>query len=167
MIAQTTDSGGNNGTMAAELALIFAAADDPVYWPYKTMQIKCYAHKLALGVKHSLQPLGLHAAHTKPNTQPFFNIPTPSIVLNDGDEDADIESDHGSDTDSDPESDSAAPVSGDPEEPDSEDDDDPDELPEVLPPPIPAATLSGSSRPKPDLVVQATIKVSSTLLSLL
>lgn len=147
MLAQTTDSGSNNHTLAYELQRMFQEATPSVDWPAGRMQIRCYAHKLALLVKHGLASIGLDAGHTKPTTQPLFNIPTPSITLNDGtdemqvdEEDETEESDASESGICDGESDS-----------DGDDNDQLSQLPAVLP---------GSTRSRPDLVIQAIKKVS-------
>lgn len=58
MLAQTTDSGGNNGPMATELQSMFAKDKDPVTWDGSTHHVRCYAHKLNLVVGHGLKALG-------------------------------------------------------------------------------------------------------------
>lgn len=82
MIAQTTDSGSNNNTMAQELELMFADSDEKVKWDSSRNHVRCYAHKLGLVVKHGLNSIGLAAGHIKPTTPPNTTIPIPSIVLN-------------------------------------------------------------------------------------
>lgn len=91
MLAQTTDSGANNNTMAKELADKFSNANDPVSWNPKTMHIRCAAHKLALVVKAGLAHLDVSVGHIKPSTLPGVDIP--SIMLNDGDSAVDIQPD--------------------------------------------------------------------------
>jgi hypothetical protein len=149
MLAQTTDSGSNNHTLAFELQRLFLDANPSVSWSAGLMQIRCYAHKLALLVKHGLASIGLNAGHTKPTTQPLFNIPTPSIILNDGDDVQHEVQDESEDSDHSSESENGHC--------DSESDDEIDRQPPNLP-----SVLPGSSRSRPDLVVQAIKKVSSS-----
>lgn len=58
MLAQTTDSGGNNKTMAAKLQSMFSAAEDPDEWDSSSHHVQCYAHKLNLTIGHGLKELG-------------------------------------------------------------------------------------------------------------
>lgn len=87
MLAQTTDSGSSNNTMAHELSQMFRDADDPVDWDSTVNQVKCYTHKVGLVVKAGLKSLGVSAGHIKPTTQPGVVLPTPTVTLNDGEED--------------------------------------------------------------------------------
>lgn len=89
MLAQTTDSGANNNTMAQEMAEQFSNANDPVEWDPKAMHICCAAHKLALVVKAGLVHLDVSVGHIKPSTFPGVNVP--SIMLNDGSSAPDID----------------------------------------------------------------------------
>lgn len=88
MLAQTTNSGSNNPTMAAEMEKMFGEAEQSVEWNSGSNQIKCYAHKLAVTVKDGLKALGLTTGHTKPTTKPgpapkvlHQKLDTPSIVV--------------------------------------------------------------------------------------
>lgn len=82
MLAQTTDSGSTNNTMAQEMEEMFLQSDDKVQWDLAKNHVWCYAHKLGLVVKHGLKSIGLAAGHIKPTTPPNTSIPNPSIVLN-------------------------------------------------------------------------------------
>lgn len=101
MLAQTTDSGGNNGPMASELEFMFSSADDPVVWEGSTHHIRCYAHKLNLVVGHGLKVLGQTVGPTKPCTPHGIPLPIPSLEVNGNehvdqdDSDSDDEDDHG------------------------------------------------------------------------
>lgn len=68
MLAQTTDSGGNNGPMAHELQQMFLNTDDPVSWYPSTHHVRCFAHKLNLVVGHGLKALGQQVGHLKHST---------------------------------------------------------------------------------------------------
>lgn len=81
MLAQTTDSGANNNTMAKEMSRIFRDGDDPVHWDSKSNHVRCYAHKLALVVKAGLKSINIDPGHTKPTTKPGREIPTPLLDL--------------------------------------------------------------------------------------
>lgn len=81
MLAQTTDSGANNNTMATEMSCIFQDGDEPVHWDSKSNHVRCYAHKLALVVKAGLRSIKIDPGHTKPTTTPGLDIPTPSLDL--------------------------------------------------------------------------------------
>lgn len=83
MLAQTTDSGANNNTMATEMSRIFGQGEDPVYWNAKANHVRCYAHKLALVVKAGLRSINIDPGHTKPTTTPGRDIPTPSLAIDD------------------------------------------------------------------------------------
>lgn len=83
MLAQTTDSGANNNTMAMEMSRIFREGESPVYWDAKNNHVRCYAHKLALVVKAGLRSIGIDPGHTKPTTTPGRGIPTPILALDD------------------------------------------------------------------------------------
>lgn len=87
MLAQTTDSASSNNTMAHELARMFQDAENEEVWDSTANQVKCYTHKIGLVVKAGLKSLGLSAGHVKPTTQPGVTLPTPTMTLNDGDED--------------------------------------------------------------------------------
>lgn len=82
MLSQSTDSGGNNVTMAAELETMFSAADDPADWDATTHHIRCYAHKLNLVVGHGLKALGQKVGTLKPSNPHGISLPMPSLEVN-------------------------------------------------------------------------------------
>ncbi|WP_411015930.1 hypothetical protein, partial [Salmonella sp. s30631] len=64
MLAQTTDSGSNNNTMASEMYELLNDSDsthatDALVWDPTTMHIRCVTHKLALTVNAGLKALSL------------------------------------------------------------------------------------------------------------
>lgn len=83
MLAQSTDSGANNNTMAVEMARIFEECADPVQWNAKANHVRCFAHKLALVVKAGLRSIKIDPGHTKPTTTPGREIPIPPLALDD------------------------------------------------------------------------------------
>jgi hypothetical protein len=91
-LAQTTDSGSNNKTMAEELEKMFKNTEDSIYWDSASNHVRCYCHKLALVVKHGLKTMNISVGHVKPTTRPGANIPLPTIVLNTGDDDVNVPS---------------------------------------------------------------------------
>lgn len=94
MLAQTTDSGGNNGPMAAELQSMFANAEQPATWAARSHHVKCYAHKLNLVVGHGLKALGQKVNYYKP-TIPHgphgIPLPVPALAVNDGEDEVEID----------------------------------------------------------------------------
>lgn len=98
MLAQTTDSGGNNGPMAIELEQMFSTAKDPTAWDSASHHIRCYAHKLNLTVGHGLKALGQKVGQSKPSTPHGVPLPIPGLELNDGEDplECDLESDEAS-----------------------------------------------------------------------
>jgi hypothetical protein len=114
MLAQTTDSGGNNGPMADELQAMFASAENPVHWDSSAHHIQCYAHKLNLTVGHGLKVLGQKVSTVKPTIPQGIPLPIPVLEVNDGEDGIEID-----DGESDEEN-----GDGLPEKPDGVDDDD-------------------------------------------
>lgn len=157
MLAQTTDSGANNNTMAMEMSRIFREGESPVYWDAKNNHVRCYAHKLALVVKAGLRSIGIDPGHTKPTTTPGREIPPPLLALDDSTnipEDPEITKpvdsledgeDVGGDRDGDSDTD-----------PGSETEDHGN----------PGLQINSSSRWKTDVVVQAVKKVSLVILDM-
>jgi hypothetical protein len=92
VLAQTTDSGANNKTMADELESMFKSAEEPVYWDSSANHVRCYCHKLALVVKHGLKTMNISVGHVKPTTQPGATVPVPSLVLNTGEDNVEVQS---------------------------------------------------------------------------
>lgn len=99
MLAQTTDSGGNNGTMASELQSMFDQADEPVSWDASTHHVRCYAHKLNLVVGHGLKALGQKVSRVKPSTPHGVSLPIPGVEVNDGKDDVEYGSESDEDED--------------------------------------------------------------------
>lgn len=99
MLAQTTDSGASNNTMACEMEVMFSQSKNPVAWDSSKNHVRCYAHKLGLVVKKGLKLLGLPAGHIKPTTPPNTSVPIPSIILNDDMEENPIDQDDSDDDD--------------------------------------------------------------------
>lgn len=66
LLAQTTDSGSNNNTMAVEMHCLFEEAlsdeDPPIDWNPKTMSIKCFCHILQLIVNGGLNSLRIRTS---------------------------------------------------------------------------------------------------------
>lgn len=91
MLAQTTDSGGNNGPMAAELQSMFWKAGKLVYRHVSGHHIKCYAHKLNLTVGHGLKALGQKVGPSKPTTPNNVPLPIPALEVNDGDDKVEVD----------------------------------------------------------------------------
>lgn len=91
MLAQTTDSGGNNGPMAKELEGMFAGANNPVHWDSSANHIRCYAHKLNLTVGHGLSLLGQKVSKAKPSTPHGIPLPIPTLEVNGGQDDIEID----------------------------------------------------------------------------
>lgn len=141
MLAQTTDSGSNNGPMASELQSMFLDAEDPVAWDASTNHVRCYAHKLNLTVGHGLKLLGQKVSIAKacvPHNQP---LPIPVLEVNDGEDEVEIDNDE-----SDDENDAGLP-----EKPDGVDEDDTNETLET----------SGVACKKDDLVAVALAKIDA------
>lgn len=84
MLAQTTDSGGNNGPMPSEMQNMFASADDPVDWHAPSHHIRCYAHKLNLTVGHGLKALGQKVSTQKSTIPHGFSLPVLVREVNGG-----------------------------------------------------------------------------------
>jgi len=60
LLAQTTDSGSNNITMAKAMHnTLFKTAGPNYQWDPETMHIQCFCHKIALIVNAGLKELGL------------------------------------------------------------------------------------------------------------
>ncbi|OAV85625.1 hypothetical protein PTTG_30386, partial [Puccinia triticina 1-1 BBBD Race 1] len=79
MLAQTTDSGSNNNTMADEMYSLLYANEPPNTdsWDPMTMHIRCFCHKLALIVNAGLNALSLKTLppeKTKESVLGFFPI---------------------------------------------------------------------------------------------
>ncbi|OAV92304.1 hypothetical protein PTTG_27687 [Puccinia triticina 1-1 BBBD Race 1] len=79
MLAQTTDSGSNNNTMADKMYNLFYSNEPPNAdsWDPETMHIRCFCHKLALIVNAGLNSLSLknlHPEKTKESVLGFFPI---------------------------------------------------------------------------------------------
>lgn len=90
MLAQTTNSGGNNGRMAEELKSMFASAEDPGKWDASSHHVQCYAHKLKLVVGHGLYSLGQKVSTAKPTTKHGFQLPIPALKVNNSEDELDI-----------------------------------------------------------------------------
>jgi hypothetical protein len=121
MLAQTTDSGSNNNTMAVEMYKLFYSNQPPNTdaWDPMTMHIRCFCHKLALIVNAGLNSLSLKTLppeKTKDSVLGFFPIlgriteedeetldrqagaavpPEPTAIINPLDDDNDSQSDYG------------------------------------------------------------------------
>ena len=74
-------------------------SDESIYWDSSANHVRCYCHKLALVVKHGLKTMNISASHIKPTTQPGTNIPVPTLVLNNGEDDVEVQSSESSDED--------------------------------------------------------------------
>lgn len=85
--------------MADELEKMFKNSEDPVYWDSSANHVRCYCHKIALVVKHGLKTMNISAGHIKPTTQPGETIPIPTLVLNTGDDQVEVQSSGSSDED--------------------------------------------------------------------
>lgn len=86
MVAQTTDSGGNNRPMATELEAMFASSEDVANWDSSTHHVRCYAPKLNLVVGHGLKAIGQNVGNAKPSTPYGFALPIPGLEVNDGED---------------------------------------------------------------------------------
>lgn len=114
MLAQTTDSGSNNGPMAEELESMFAMAEEPESWDSSAHHVRCYAHKLNLTVGHGLRILGQKVQTKKPSIPKGVPLPIPVLEVNDGNDGIEIDSSKSDEEDS----------IGLPDQPDGVDDDD-------------------------------------------
>lgn len=81
LLAQTTDAGSNNNTMAIELESILANADEPVIWEAEANNVWCYDHKLGLVVKEGLKTLGIKTMKLKPKNPNNLSMPIPIIQI--------------------------------------------------------------------------------------
>lgn len=88
LLAQTTDSGSNNNTLASELETIFSESQDPVYWNSAANHVRCYTHKLGLVVNEGLKTLGIKNHQTKPTNPEGRALVIPEIYVN-GEEEVD------------------------------------------------------------------------------
>lgn len=78
--------------MADELEIMFRNAKQSVYWDSAGNHVRCYCHKLALVVKHGLKTMNISEGHVKPSTRPGSTVPVPTLTLNTGEDDVDIQS---------------------------------------------------------------------------
>ncbi|PLW04530.1 hypothetical protein PCANC_28940 [Puccinia coronata f. sp. avenae] len=77
MLAQTTDLGSNNNTMASKMAFLLKKDSSADSWNPASMHIKCFCHKLALIVNAGLAALSLKTlppAKTKESVLGFFPV---------------------------------------------------------------------------------------------
>lgn len=82
MIAPKTNSAVRNNFIACKLQRLSMEYEDAIFWNSQGNHTRCFGHKLALLIKHSLDSLKLKSGHINPTTQPKIHMLIPIIRIN-------------------------------------------------------------------------------------